>query len=539
MSNPFVFGHAAAGVLAGLALGAVAVMTPIVTGSLAPASAQVLLADEFHPALEPFGFWQQSRRWGEVWVPFERSRGWRPYTYGRWVYTEEWGWYWASDPEEEDWGWITYHYGRWVFDRGLGWAWVPGDEWAPAWVNWRNGADYVGWAPLPPDDVIYDYDNDPLYWTFLPPRYLTEPRMRSYFVSAPQRTLLLRRTVIVNRSFGAGGPRRFGVNPGISPAFIAGATRRPVTAYRVLPRVLAGTQGVSGAVQVRAGDIRRGPPRGPGQGAPRPTGATAAVIQPTNVAIQPAANVAPPQPLGRDERGRLGTHPPRAAQGAPPAGGGPSPSVAPPPSQQPAVAPSAAPSAPASPSPQDRRDQRPDRRPGQSPPAGAQAPAVTPAPQAPSAAPAIQPAQPAPPPVTPRAGPAPGAGAPARSAEPPPVARPVRPPPPQAVTPAAPAAQPPSSRGGPAPGAGAPARSAEPPPVARPVRPTPPQTPPSAPPAPRPSAQPPPAAAAPAAKPAAPPPPPAAPAVKPAAKPAPAPAGKPAPTPVPGAPAPQ
>ena len=74
--------------------------------------------------------------------------------HGRWVYTEEWGWYWVSDEEEADWGWVAFHYGRWAHDRRLGWFWVPGDEWAPAWVDWRRGDDYVGWAPLPPDEVM-------------------------------------------------------------------------------------------------------------------------------------------------------------------------------------------------------------------------------------------------------------------------------------------------------------------------------------------------------------------------------------------------
>jgi len=36
---------------------------------------------------------------------------------------------------------------------GLGWVWVPGYEWAPAWVSWRYGDEYVGWAPLPPAAV--------------------------------------------------------------------------------------------------------------------------------------------------------------------------------------------------------------------------------------------------------------------------------------------------------------------------------------------------------------------------------------------------
>ena len=34
---------------------------------------------------------------------------------------------------------------------GTGWVWVPGYTWAPAWVSWRYGDGYAGWAPLPPD----------------------------------------------------------------------------------------------------------------------------------------------------------------------------------------------------------------------------------------------------------------------------------------------------------------------------------------------------------------------------------------------------
>jgi hypothetical protein len=53
--------------------------------------------------------------------------------------------------EEEPWGWAAFHYGRWAFDERLGWVWVPGNTWAPAWVAWRSGQGYIGWAPLAPD----------------------------------------------------------------------------------------------------------------------------------------------------------------------------------------------------------------------------------------------------------------------------------------------------------------------------------------------------------------------------------------------------
>ncbi|HXO42039.1 MAG TPA: DUF6600 domain-containing protein, partial [Thermoanaerobaculia bacterium] len=48
-------------------------------------------------------------------------------------------------------GWATYHYGRWAYDSDYGWEWIPGYEWGPAWVAWRNGGGYIGWAPLPPE----------------------------------------------------------------------------------------------------------------------------------------------------------------------------------------------------------------------------------------------------------------------------------------------------------------------------------------------------------------------------------------------------
>ncbi|HEX4138962.1 MAG TPA: DUF6600 domain-containing protein, partial [Candidatus Methylacidiphilales bacterium] len=40
-------------------------------------------------------------------------------------------------------------------------VWVPGYTWAPAWVSWRYGDGYVGWAPLPPDSLAgIDYSGD-------------------------------------------------------------------------------------------------------------------------------------------------------------------------------------------------------------------------------------------------------------------------------------------------------------------------------------------------------------------------------------------
>ena len=312
---------------------------PIVTGTLAPAQAQI--SEDAQIALEQYGMWRPHPRFGDVWVPAGIPPDWRPYQYGHWVYTDEWGWYWVSDDVEANWGWVVYHYGRWAFERGFGWFWVPGEEWAPAWVNWRYGDEYVGWAPLPPDELVGAYEVEPAYWAFVPGRYLAAPRLRTYFVPVYRRSVILRTTNIVNRTVPVHGAR-LAVNPGIPPAFVARVSGAPVATYHVRPRVFASTQGVSGAVQVRRDELRGpgpGGPAGPGRpgrpGIAPPPRLPPVSIQRTTTVVQPSATVTAPQPLGKNEPGRLGTHPPRAAQGA-------APSIAPlqPSQPQPSAAPS-------------------------------------------------------------------------------------------------------------------------------------------------------------------------------------------------------
>ncbi|MGC1479473.1 MAG: DUF6600 domain-containing protein [Chthoniobacterales bacterium] len=105
--------------------------------------------DFFYDELDPDGDWFYVEDYGYCWQPAAISASWRPYSDGSWVYTDV-GWTWNS---YEDYGWATYHYGRWANLGGRGWVWVPGYEWAPAWVSWRSGGDYVGWAPLPPEAI--------------------------------------------------------------------------------------------------------------------------------------------------------------------------------------------------------------------------------------------------------------------------------------------------------------------------------------------------------------------------------------------------
>jgi hypothetical protein len=451
MTRPFILRRLLLGLATGFALTFVGVPAPTAIGGVTSAHAQV--SAEFQAALEPYGEWRRDARWGEVWVPDDRPPGWRPYTYGHWVYTDDWGWYWVSDNEEADWGWVTYHYGRWAHDRRLGWFWIPGDEWAPAWVDWRRGNDYVGWAPLPPEQLIDEdeYRDDPGYWIFVQPRYMIAPRLRTHMLP-PQRTVIvIRQTVVVNRTVRLEHDRtRIAVNPGIAPGIIGSATRRPVPTFQVRPRVVAGTQGVTGAVPVRPQDLNRR--RQPGARGPSPLQAT--VTRATAV-IQPAASVPKPQPLGKNERGRLGSNPPRAAQGGTVAPApAPAPKLAPagqppatvkpatPPSSRPAAPPQAAPARPVAPQAPPERRVAPQTRPASPPP-------PAPSGQRPPPPPIVRPAPPpAVKPVTPPRPPAAHPPAPpAIRPPPPPAARPPAPPaarpaPPPAARPAPPAVRP-------------------------------------------------------------------------------------------------
>jgi probable HAF family extracellular repeat protein len=102
--------------------------------------------DVFYSNLSSEGSWVEAGNYGYCFRP-RVANDWRPYEDGHWVWTDR-GWYWDSN---ERFGWATYHYGRWARIGGTGWCWVPGRQWAPAWVSWRESDEHVGWAPLPPE----------------------------------------------------------------------------------------------------------------------------------------------------------------------------------------------------------------------------------------------------------------------------------------------------------------------------------------------------------------------------------------------------
>ncbi len=148
----------------------------------------------FYDELSPYGRWVNDPEYGYVWAPRVED-DFQPYaTRGHWVMTE-YGNTWVSD---YDWGWAPFHYGRWMFDDYFGWLWVPGQDWGPAWVDWRHNNGYYGWAPMGPR-VTYIM---PVHrWIFVPVRYISSPRIYSYYVPRTRVVNIYHHTTIINNYY--------------------------------------------------------------------------------------------------------------------------------------------------------------------------------------------------------------------------------------------------------------------------------------------------------------------------------------------------
>lgn len=173
----------------------------------------------FYNELQPYGDWIYDPAYGDVWVPHVNS-DFRPYyTNGYWVNTDM-GNMWMSD---FNWGWAAFHYGRWTFKSQYGWVWVPGTTWAPAWVTWRQGGGYYGWAPMGPGVSISftfgaGYMVPDNYWTFIPYHNLYAHDFYRYY-TPHNTTNIIYNTTVINNTYVDGGN-----------TYVAGPSRREIKA---------------------------------------------------------------------------------------------------------------------------------------------------------------------------------------------------------------------------------------------------------------------------------------------------------------------
>jgi len=222
-------------------LGFLSICLLLVTAPRQYARAQEVIASyqTFYDQLAPYGQWVTDPQYGDVWVP-NAEPGFRPYaTNGHWAMTD-YGNTWVSD---DPYGWAVYHYGRWTYNPYYGWVWIPGSEWAPAWVSWRSGEGFYGWAPMGPGYEAggsYAYPDN--YWIFVGPENLYRSNVYSYYDNS-RNYYFIQHTGYMHEMYEGNGMR---YNYGPRPEMIERETHQPVQVYRISNAREVGGSRISG-----------------------------------------------------------------------------------------------------------------------------------------------------------------------------------------------------------------------------------------------------------------------------------------------------
>lgn len=197
------------------------------------AGVSIHAAADFYVPLSAQGEWVEISGCGRCWRPAHVAVTWQPYCSGHWQWTDC-GWYWVSD---EPWSWACYHYGCWYYDPVRFWVWVPGVEWAPAWVTWRSGGGYIGWAPLAPARVGVSVAVATPGFVFVTSDRFLDPVQPSVVVV--NNTKIISQTTVINnvrresRSIGGGQSQKVVINEGPGAAMVQQATGRKLEAVPI------------------------------------------------------------------------------------------------------------------------------------------------------------------------------------------------------------------------------------------------------------------------------------------------------------------
>lgn len=200
------------------------------TTQIAKAQYDDVSLQTFYDELSPYGTWINDPEYGYVWRPDVDQADFRPYySNGRWAMTE-YGNTWVSN---YDWGWAPFHYGRWIYNRYNNWVWIPDTTWGPAWVDWRSGGGYYGWAPMGPSisiniNIGRRYVTPDFCWNFIPERHIYYNSYPRYYSGRNrvyiQNTVIINNTYVRNNRTYYSGPRAEDIRR---------ATNQNVTVYNV------------------------------------------------------------------------------------------------------------------------------------------------------------------------------------------------------------------------------------------------------------------------------------------------------------------
>ena len=82
---------------------------------------------------------------------------------------------------------------------------MPDTQWGPAWVTWRSGGNYYGWAPMEPGISISvafggTYQAPVTRWVFVKNRDLDRPNVHNYSVNQTNNVTIINNTRVIQNT---------------------------------------------------------------------------------------------------------------------------------------------------------------------------------------------------------------------------------------------------------------------------------------------------------------------------------------------------
>ena len=239
---------------------AVAAAEPVVSAEVDVVAPPADKADIslFYEAMAPYGAWSQDETNGWLWEPRDGAdANWRPYANnGHWDWTDH-GWYWESS---SPYGWAAYHYGRWGYNSHNRWSWSPDNVWGPAWVDWRQSDENIGWAPLPfgsrfdadlgftfhGNRVGFDFHAglEERDYCFVQSDRFLDANIGIVLIPENRRHDVYNRTTVIKNTYVYNDNRI--MNNGVSATIVARATRRQIEPMKVVDANIAAGQPIRG-----------------------------------------------------------------------------------------------------------------------------------------------------------------------------------------------------------------------------------------------------------------------------------------------------
>ncbi|MBK7859299.1 MAG: hypothetical protein IPJ65_11895 [Archangiaceae bacterium] len=142
-------------------------------------------ARDLREELRRHGEWILVSPYGKLWHPnaSEVGQGFVPYlSGGQWQLTPR-GW-----SFEAKWPWsdVVFHHGRWLWTQDYDWLWSFDELHGLAFVDWRQGSEWVGWSPQPPIAPRAGAPAPERRWFYVKARHLAQDELVKYVLGGDE-----------------------------------------------------------------------------------------------------------------------------------------------------------------------------------------------------------------------------------------------------------------------------------------------------------------------------------------------------------------